>query len=78
VQFLLDGSIQGTAVAPPYTASLNPASFAGGNHVLSAVATDLFGNSATATIAIQIANDYLTRQPERGFGNRHVVRQRFG
>ncbi len=57
VQFLVDGSPLGAPdLTPPYSTTLSPASFANGPHTLTAVATDLSGNSANASIGIVISN----------------------
>jgi hypothetical protein len=60
VQFLLDGSSLGVSTAAPFTASLNPAGFADGVHSLSAIATDLSGNMATASTKVTLTRPDTT------------------
>jgi hypothetical protein len=55
---LLDGATPlGTALAPPYQVSWNTRAAANGPHVLTAVAWDRAGKSATASIDVVVAND---------------------
>ncbi|HKT48567.1 MAG TPA: Ig-like domain-containing protein, partial [Candidatus Acidoferrales bacterium] len=58
VQFKVDGANSGAALtAAPYSYALNTTTLSDGNHVLSAVATDAAGNSATsATVAVKVNN----------------------
>ncbi len=58
VQLRLDGAALGAALtAPPYSTAWNTALIANGQHVLSAVATDSSGNTATsAPVTVTVAN----------------------
>ena len=58
VQFRVDGANVGSPVtSTPYTFALNTKTFSDGNHVLTVVATDTSGNSATsATVAVKVNN----------------------
>ena len=58
VQFKVDGANSGVAItSAPYALSLNTTTLSNGNHVLSAVATDAAGNSATsASVTVNVNN----------------------
>lgn len=58
VQFKVDSANAGAAVtSAPYTYALNTNALSNGNHILSAVATDTAGNSATsALVAVKVNN----------------------
>ncbi|OJT18181.1 hypothetical protein BO221_42635 [Archangium sp. Cb G35] len=49
VEFFLDGALLGTDTSAPYSYAWNTLTAANGGHVLSARATDLYGNIATST-----------------------------
>lgn len=58
VQFKVDGANTGAAIAvAPYAYSLDTTALSAGNHVITAVATDSSGNSATsAAVAVKVNN----------------------
>ena len=57
VQFKLDGQPLGNSiVAPPYSITWNSTTTPNGVHILSAVATDLAGNSSEASVSVTVAN----------------------
>jgi hypothetical protein len=57
VDFLLDGTVQTTVTAAPYTWAWNTTTATAGSHVLSATAHDVAGNVATsATISVTVNN----------------------
>ena len=58
VQFRVDGTNTGSAItAAPYSYSLNTTTLSNGSHVLTAVATDTSGNSATsASVPVTVNN----------------------
>ncbi|MDO8563682.1 MAG: Ig-like domain-containing protein [Nanoarchaeota archaeon] len=58
VQFRVDGSNVGSAdTSSPYSASLDTTTLTNGNHILTAVATDSSGNSATSSsVSITVSN----------------------
>ncbi len=58
VRFQLDGADVGVAAAPPYNVSWNTLVGADGPHVLTAIATDLSGNSTTSDpVSVEVDND---------------------
>jgi len=62
VQFKLDGQPLGTSiVAPPYSLTWNSTTTADGVHTLSAVATDLAGNSAEQSVSVTVSNQSPAR-----------------
>jgi len=64
VQFKLDGSNIGAEItALPYSISWNTTLVPNGNHILTAVARDTFGNQATSTITVTINNNFSTPPP---------------
>jgi len=57
VQFKLDGIPLGNSIiASPYSITWNTTTTSNGEHTLSAVATDLAGNSSTATVPVTVSN----------------------
>jgi hypothetical protein len=58
VQFKVDNANTGAAItAAPYTYSLNTVALSNANHIISAVATDLAGNTATsAGVTVKVSN----------------------
>jgi chitinase len=61
VHFLLDGNNLGSQLtAPPYYYLWNTIYYANGSHVLTAVATDLTGNSSSFSIGITVHNNKPT------------------
>jgi uncharacterized protein (TIGR03437 family) len=58
VQFKVDSANTGAAItAPPYSYALNTASLSDGNHILTALATDTSGNTATSTgVPVKVNN----------------------
>jgi beta-glucanase (GH16 family) len=57
VQFELDGVDLGSAVtSSPYTYTWNTAAASNGMHTITAVATDTAGNTATASVTVDLAN----------------------
>jgi hypothetical protein len=56
VQFLVGTTVIATDTSAPYSASWNTTSQANGGYVLSAVARDAAGNSATVTRTVTVAN----------------------
>jgi Bacterial Ig domain/Right handed beta helix region len=62
IQFLLDGSNLGSAVtSSPYAISWSTGSAGNGAHTLSALATDNYGNTATASsISLTVANPTIS------------------
>jgi Big-like domain-containing protein/purple acid phosphatase-like protein/fibronectin type III domain protein len=65
VQFKVDGANSGAAIAvAPYALSLNTTTLSNGNHVLTAVASDAAGNSATsASVTVKVNNTTLDTTP---------------
>jgi len=66
VQFQVDGANFGSPVTsgPPYSTSLNTASFANGSHTLTAIATDTLGLTASCSESVTISNSVLVAEPE--------------
>lgn len=60
VQLLLDGPLQGSRSAPPFTFSLDTARFAPGWHTLTARAFDQAGNSAAVSITVEVSRLRVT------------------
>ncbi|QSQ27694.1 M20/M25/M40 family metallo-hydrolase [Pyxidicoccus parkwayensis] len=61
VEFLVDGSVVGTATASPYSYQWNSASTANGSHGISAKAYDAFGNTATTSaVTVTVSNTSTT------------------
>ena len=62
VQLRVDGAALGAGqTSPPYTASWNTTAVANGSHVLTAVATDTSGNTATsAPVTVTVTNSAPT------------------
>jgi hypothetical protein len=57
VQFLLDGNNLGTEdLTVPYSVSWNTTTIVNGNHVLTAIARDAEGNTATSNVNVTVAN----------------------
>jgi len=57
VEFYLNGSLQATSTASPFTFNLNTLSFANGSYVLAAKAYDAAGNIGTSTsVAVLVSN----------------------
>jgi len=56
VDFYVDGSLQSTSTAPPYTFAWNTTGLSNTNHTVSAVARDAAGNKATASVTVMITN----------------------
>jgi hypothetical protein len=64
VDFLVDGTVVGTATAAPYSISWNSASVTDGNHTVAARAVDSAGNTTTTgTITITTTNTNLLQNP---------------
>ncbi len=58
VDFFVDGTLKGTATAPPYTFAFNSRTVANGSHTLVAKASDAAGNVGTsATVPFTTSND---------------------
>ncbi|HEY0768301.1 MAG TPA: CHRD domain-containing protein [Steroidobacteraceae bacterium] len=58
VDFMIDGTIVGTATAPPFTVNWDSTSVGDGNHALTAKVTDSQGQSATApAVTIKVDNN---------------------
>jgi hypothetical protein len=56
VQFFYDGVSIGTATSPPYQVNWNTRQVSKTNHTLTAVATDLAGNTTTsAPVTVRVA-----------------------
>jgi hypothetical protein len=57
VEFSCDGKLVGTATTAPYTVSWNTVLVANGSHILTAIAADAAGNTATsAAVSVTVAN----------------------
>lgn len=65
VQFQVDNANTGVAItAAPYSYSLNTATLSNGNHVITAVASDTSGNTATsAQVAVKVSNTTTDTTP---------------
>jgi chitodextrinase len=65
VQFKVDNASTGAAItAAPYNYSLNSSTLSNGNHILTAVASDAAGNTATSTgVAVKVSNIADTTPP---------------
>ena len=65
VQFKVDNANTGAAImAAPYNYSLNTSTLSNGNHILTAVASDAAGNTATSTgVAVKVSNVADTTPP---------------
>jgi hypothetical protein len=61
VQFKVDNANTGPAItAAPYTYSLNTTTLSNGNHILTALAADTSGNTATSSVAVKVNNTVAT------------------
>lgn len=60
VELLLDGVLQGSRSAPPFTFSLDTARFAAGPHTLTARAFDRAGNGASVSIPVEFGGLRVT------------------
>jgi hypothetical protein len=72
VDFLVDGSVVGSASASPYTYNWSSASVADGPHTIQARAVDTAGNTTTTSATpVTVANTNLLQNPglEQGSGN---------
>ena len=72
VDFLVDGSVVGTATAAPYNFNWNSGSVADGNHTVAARASDSAGNqTTTSNITVTVTNQNLLQNAnlESGSGN---------
>ena len=72
VDFLVDGSVVGTATASPYNFSWNSGSVADGNHTVAARASDSAGNqTTTSNVTVTVTNQNLLQNAdlESGSGN---------
>lgn len=57
VEFLVDGTLVGTATASPYSYAWNSAGVANGSHGITAKAYDAFGNTATTSaVTVTVSN----------------------
>src|SRR5262249_56339098 len=56
VDFKIDGVVQSTATAAPWTYAWNTGSVANGTHTVSTVTTDLAGNTATSSASVSVQN----------------------
>jgi thermitase len=63
VAVTIDGSLMTSFVATPYAFSWNTVSIPDGSHLLSAIATDAAGNTATNTISLTVRNSSDTTAP---------------
>ncbi len=61
VQFQIDGTNLGSAVAtPPFSKTWDSTGAANGQHTISAIATDTSGNSAIASVTVTVSNPAAT------------------
>lgn len=70
VEFLLDGSLVGATIAPPYSVTYDSLMQDDGSHTLVAKATDTTGQYTNASMTFAIANGQLIRNGsfEKGYG----------
>lgn len=68
VQFQVDGQNIGAAESTgPFTASLDSTTLGNGTHTVAALATDLTGNAATASVSVNVSNVARTTAPVLSF-----------
>lgn len=60
VALQVDGATAATDTASPYTYGWNSSSVANGSHTLTAVATDLAGNTSSSSVTVTVANGTAT------------------
>ncbi|HET7273178.1 MAG TPA: Ig-like domain-containing protein [Rubrobacter sp.] len=65
VEFLVDGSLQGTDTSAPYSASINTSGLSDGSHTVSAKATDVNGLQSTSsrTVIVDLTSPTATGKP---------------
>src|SRR5262249_43483323 len=63
VDFQVDGVTKATATGSPYVYAWNSSGVANGSHTLTAITTDLAGNTATSSITVTVGNGFAASTP---------------
>lgn len=63
VDLLVDGQSLATFTAGPFTANWDTQTVSDGSHQLTAVATDVYGNTSDATVTVQVRNGVDSESP---------------